>query len=164
MRTLFLFILSFALFTPPAQAASVKTIDENGILELQSGEKICLAGIELPSESIRLLSSLVAGRKIDIDYAKTAKTQNLKSAYLYITTPVFHFPPAANAKPEQKKIMVNEFLLSIGAAKVGEAEKKWKDRFEKIQLEARRRGEGIWSYDLDHAGLKGKPRQEGEGS
>lgn len=145
----FLFILSlFQLpFENNLQAANVKIIHEDGTLELQSGEKINLAGIELAPESLRLLPPLLAGREVDIEYVHHPGIPTKTLAYLYVTTPIAHLPLASQTKPEEKKIMINEFLISIGAAKTSKLEGKHKDRFEKIEAEAQRSGQGIWSYN-----------------
>ncbi len=67
--------------------------------------------------------------------------------YLYVTTSEISLPVGSQAKPREKKVMVNQLMLTTGAARVNEKLSfKWKERFAKIEADARQKGEGIWSY------------------
>ena len=146
-------VLSAVIFHPPVLAASpkVKTIRSGGVMELDNGQRVTLAGIRLSSEALRLLPALVAGRGVDLEYDSllpAPPTPEPRPVYAYVKAAEIDFPFSANRSPHEKNIMVNELLIMTGAAEVeAPLAFKWKDRFLAAQAEARRKGEGIWSYE-----------------
>jgi hypothetical protein len=142
-------MLSAAL--PQAQAAQVKSIKPTGALELENGQIAQFAGLIIPQESFSILSVLVSGKDLEFeresseDYPKDAPSE---SGYFYVQTFEMDFPFKPNDPPRETKVMVNQLLISMGLARV-DAEKNFKHRekFLKIEAEARSRGMGIWSYE-----------------
>ncbi|MBI3306226.1 MAG: thermonuclease family protein [Candidatus Omnitrophica bacterium] len=138
---------------PPVLAAndSVDAITENGTVILNSGLKIQLAGLSVPPESIPILNSLLRRREVQIKYDKSLNSgdaETPKSAYVFVETRQSSMPIKERSGPRKKRVMVNELLLSMGAARVSEnlVFKKKKD-FLEIEKIAQTKGEGIWSYE-----------------
>ena len=58
-------------------------------------------------------------------------------------------PAKPSEVPDEQEVLLNEFLVKIGAAKVAEAQDfRYKAKFLKVQEEARKKGEGVWSYEV----------------
>jgi endonuclease YncB( thermonuclease family) len=132
-------------------ADQVKALESSGIIQFADGSRVVLAGVTVPPESVRLLSVIVSGKEIEWeqesskDYLKTADP---KYAYLYVKTFEMDFPFTPGARPKETKVMINELLLSLGLARVdGDKEFKHREKFLKIESQARTQGQGIWSYE-----------------
>lgn len=134
-----------------AHAERVKAIRKGGVLELDTGKRVILAGIESAPESLRLLRVLLADKEVELEYERDLpphEASGAMPAYLFVTTSEVRLPLEAKTEPDKKRVMVNQLLLATGAARVdARAPFKWKSRFSKIEDEARRKGEGIWSYE-----------------
>lgn len=134
-----------------AQAERVKSVHTDGTLELQDGRRLALAGIRLTEESLRMLMSMVADKDIDyeIDGAlTTVYPETVEPGYVYVTTHILKLPFDPAREPDLQRMMLNEVLLETGGATVKEnLEFQYKDKFRELQIKARTRGEGIWSYE-----------------
>lgn len=138
-----------AALGPMALAERVKAILADGTLELEDGRRVRFAGIQLSQEALHLLPTLFADREVDVKEQESGKGSEGAPlpGFLYVKMRVAKFPLHPDAEPKEKRIMVNEWLLAVGAAKVDEASSfEAKEHFLEIQAEASRRGEGIWSY------------------
>ena len=132
-------------------AQQVHAIKSAGVLDLDNGEQITLAGLQIPEESLQSLSVILTKKEISYDEEDAGKTPNQgasKSVYLYVNSKELDFPFKPGAEPRTKKIMVNELLLSLGLARVDSAKLfKRKQAFLALEADANRRGMGIWSYE-----------------
>ena len=128
----------------------IVAIRSDGTLETEGGRKIVLGGITLPEEGVKILSVLIASREIEIktdDDFGEASEGNVLPVYAYTSLHEADFPLKAGDEPRKNKVLLNEFLISLGAARVREdISFKWRDRFLKLQETARQEGRGIWSY------------------
>ena len=138
-----------------AFAERIKAILEDGGLQLESGDRIILEGIQLAPEAIPILSILVLQKEVELEYefspSKGLNTdKDLPAAYLFVKTSELDFPFNKQAAGMRKKrVMVNELLLKLGAARVAkDAVFKSKEGFTQLESVARKKGEGIWSYEL----------------
>lgn len=135
-----------------AETARVAEIEKDSALKLDNGKKIILAGIELPEESMSLLGVLVGGK--DVEYASDPKTAEpsptaVSPSYLYVNTSEIELPFAQAVAAREKKIMINELLVAIGAARVlRNLDFEHKASFIELEDKARRDGQGLWSYEV----------------
>lgn len=151
----FLFFIFFTEITfSLAFAERVRTVRKDGILELDTGAKVQLAGLEIPPETGPLLVVLLAGKDVQLEKESlpaSAPENEAHLVYLYVKTSEVELPSKTGFDPKEKKVMVNQLLIAMGAARVDESLTfKWKERFAKIQAIAREKGEGIWSYAQAH--------------
>ncbi len=141
--------LSFS-FLPPVFAERVSAIEKEAVLRLESGGRVFLAGLDLPEESIPLLSILLSGKDVEIsgDQKNTAPEAGLPApSYLYVKTSEIELPFANAVPATEKKVMINELLVAIGAARVKtELEFDHKQDFILLEEKARVAGQGLWSY------------------
>ena len=138
-------------FSPAAYPETVRAIFEDGQLELEDGRRVQLAGILPPPEGLRMLPVLLAGQEVDLEHdsalQKAVGEGQPLPVYMYVMTSEISLPHGLKGESRKKKVMVNEIMLAIGAAQVdGKLSFKWKKRFSEIEAEARKKGEGIWSY------------------
>ena len=149
----------FLWMAVPVFAQQVHAIRPSGILELDNGEKVILAGILVPEESMGSLAVLLSKKEISLDEEKSAGNDpaaaSVKTVYLYVNNQELNFPFKAGASPRTKKVMVNELLLTLGLARV-DKEKTFRRKQDFLLLEAKaaRQGMGIWSYELPAAAKK----------
>ena len=143
------FFLTVALWCSFGFAERVKEVLPDGSLKLESGQNITLAGILVPHDSQPLLSALVAGQEITVEYDKASSSDAaVPLAYIFIKTRKISFPFKNSGAPEESRQMLNRVLLDLGAARVAqESSGKWKEEFLKAESEAQKKGEGIWSYE-----------------
>jgi hypothetical protein len=154
MKKLILVLLILFIF-PIALMASEKIVEVNseGVMELQSGLKVKLAGIEMPEETIVLLTVLLKGKNCDIKEAKeiprSLNAEDPQSVYMYIETADLLIQKEMPNKNAREKRMVNEFLLSLGSAKTDlSVPFKYQDQFIGVESQARETGQGVWSYEI----------------
>jgi hypothetical protein len=145
----------FLLFAVPihAFAEKIKSLKSDGsfVLDNKDQESVRLAGLALAEESLPLVATLLAGKEVDISEDKNLAKESpekIKPVYLYVKTKELDLPFELADKPRESKIMVNELLILMGAARLDE-ERPFKERelFLKAESRAKERGEGIWSYD-----------------
>jgi len=68
-------------------------------------------------------------------------------AYAYLQARYVKFPSKLHDVPDEQEVLLNEFLVKIGAARVDESQDfSHKTKFLKAQAEAKTKGEGVWSY------------------
>ena len=155
LRWLLIFLLVGISFSIPALALQVKALKPSGILQLDSGKEACFAGLLIPSESLPLLSVLLAQKDLEFDVEKSAEYQISEmpqAGYFYVKTFEMDFPFHPGDKPKETKIMVNELLLSLGLARVDLSKNfKHRDKFLEIEAAAKNRGMGVWSYETPPA-------------
>lgn len=145
--------LAFLLLVSYAFAGNdrVESISEEGIIVLNNGLHIQLAGLVLAPESAPILHALLRNKIVQIKYENSlrqAASHSPQPAYVFVETKEAAIPLRRGAAVRKKRVMVNELLISLGAAKVagGINFKKRKD-FLKLEAKARAEGEGIWSYE-----------------
>jgi hypothetical protein len=144
-------LLAFCLLLSPAPAfaGQIKEIGETGIIRTAEGEAYSLAGIRLPPESLPLLSLLVAGNEVEIEQ----DSQPGPEVYLYVQAREIGLP-FRDSVPKNSRILINRFLVELGAAEVLPGEFDKQEEFLAAQEKAREKGEGIWSYDPEFPKVK----------
>lgn len=149
-------------FSPSLYADHVKAINPDGTLVLESGKIVCLLGLELSEEAPRFLPALLS--KKDVDFEEGEKIDGNSCGYLYVNTSQMEVPFKAGESPDAKRFMVNEVLLKTGTAKVKSGKPfKHMEKFIALETEARKLGQGIWSYE-DFAAQRARRRVERYGS
>ena len=129
------------------RAEVVKEIGPDGTLTLESGKQVVLAGIHMDAEGVSVLRVLARKQDLKLQMLAHSKPGAKESAYAYLQAKYVKFPAKVNETSEEKEILLNEFLVKIGAAKVVENQEfRHKAKFLKVQEEARKKGEGVWSY------------------
>ncbi len=147
-------LLAFLCLVAPWNAAAdrVSNVDAVGIVETDRGTRLKLAGIEIPVEARALLSVLLDGKELEYNREPALPPDSQTGAipvYLFVKTRQISVPLDNRSKLSQSKVLVNEMLLSLGAAQVVKQEVfKLKSRFLETQERARANGAGIWSYEL----------------
>ena len=128
-----LFILLFTLRALPAYAEHVKAVRPDGALELDNASVIKLAGIQLQPESLAVVSTLLAGKDVQVEYEPAIKSENepgVAQAYIYVDSNELDMPFKKDTSPRQVRVMINELLLSTGAARTETAaDFKFKSHF-----------------------------------
>ncbi|HOW87728.1 MAG TPA: thermonuclease family protein [Candidatus Omnitrophota bacterium] len=122
-------------------------VGNDGVLTLADGKKVVLAGIQMDDQGVSVLR--VLARKQDVKFQLLANSlhEGKESAYAYLKAKYVKFPVKIDRVPDEEEVLINEFLIKVGAAKVDEAQDfSRKARFLKVQDEARQKGEGVWSY------------------
>ncbi|MBU3758793.1 MAG: hypothetical protein FGM27_02560 [Candidatus Omnitrophica bacterium] len=140
----------------PDSKIRVKSLEKDGSLRSEAGERMRLAGIELPEESIALLSVLLGGKDIEVTPdTKLSAGGNPETNPVYLSVSMAEIDvPFAQAVPaRERKIMINELLLALGAARLQrDADFDFKESFAQRESEAREKGLGIWSYESEPLG------------
>lgn len=149
-KWLFLFLPGLCILSSVLHAEIVTEVGDDGTLTLESGKQVMLAGVQMDSEGISVLR--VLARKQDLKFhliANPASPGAKELAYAYLKAKYLRFPAKRNEIPDEQEVLINEFLVKTGAAKVVEGQDfRYKDKFLKAQKEAREKGEGIWSYEV----------------
>lgn len=139
-----LFLLSSALC-----AEIVTEVGTDGTLVLASGKQVVLVGVQMDTEGISILRVLVQKQDLKFKLLAHSAPGAKESAYVYLQSRYVKFPVKLNETPDEQEILINEFLVKIGAAKVDETQDfSRKAKFLKVQGEARKKGEGVWSYEI----------------
>lgn len=143
-----LFAFSIFFFSGLLHAAVVEEIGPDGALILEDGKKLSLAGVQMDEEGISVLRVLAHKQDVRSEILQTVRDdRGGECAYVYLNTKSIKVPFKTSAVTGQKEVMLNEFLISLGAAKVNEAQEfSKKSMFLKAQEEAKKKGEGVWSY------------------
>ena len=129
-------------------AEVVHEVAADGSLVLEGGKQVVLAGVQLDAEGVSVLRALVQNQDLSFRGEAPGNAGNEAPVYAYLRTQSLKFPSKPDAVSEEKEVMINEFLISQGAARVAETPPfAEKDHFLKIQELAREKGEGVWSYE-----------------
>ena len=142
-------LLLGAGFPATLHAEVVAKVEADGALALESGKQVVLAGVELDSEGISVLR--VLAQKQDLKFQLLPQSLPGAKAYVYafLQAKYLKFPVKPDGVPDEQEILLNEFLVKVGAAKVAEKQEfSHKEKFLKVQAEAKRKGEGVWSYEV----------------
>ena len=146
-------MFSIAVFLLPAilLAEKVERVKSDGSILLDNEKTVWLAGILMDEEAIQLLKVLLQDREVRTEKAKFfgGNKTDSDSVYIYMKTKMLNLPFKDAKRPIEKQIMINEFMLEIGAATVRkDAKFKYKKRFELVEGRARKKGKGVWSYEV----------------
>jgi len=138
------FVFASSLF-----AEIVAEVGVDGTLTMEDGTRVSLAGIQMDTEGISVLRVLVRKQDLKIQIIAPTAPQTTKFVYAFLNTKCLKFPAKAHEIPGEQEILLNEFLVKIGAAKVDEKQDfSRKSKFLKVQESARKKGEGVWSYEV----------------
>jgi hypothetical protein len=145
---IFLFIGLF-VFALPLFAEIVREVGADGTLTLESGKKVDLVGVRMDDEGISVLRVLVQKQDVKLQLIVNPAPGAKELAYAYLQAKYLKFPAKLNDIPDEQEVLINEFLVKLGAAKVVESQDfRFKSKFLKVQEEAKAKGEGIWSYEV----------------
>jgi len=148
MRGLFLLLPGLCVLAPFLFAEIVTQVGTDGTLTLESGKQVVLAGIQMDFEGISVLRVLTQKQDVKLQRIANSTPGAKERAYVYLKAKYLKFPAKLNETPDEHEVLINELLVKIGAAKVVETQDfSHKDKFLKVQEEARKKGEGIWSYE-----------------
>ena len=131
------------------RAEVVSEVETDGTLALESGKRVFLAGIQMDTEGVSVLRVLAQKQDLRFKLIAHPAPGTKQLAYAYLKAKSVRFPAKLNEVPGEREILLNEFLVKIGAAKVAETQDfSQKAKFLKVQEAARKKGEGIWSYEV----------------
>jgi hypothetical protein len=148
-RWFLLFLPSLCVFSSVLSAQIVKEVGTDGTLTLEDGKQVVPVGVQMDSEGISILRVLVRKQDVKLQLIASAVPGAKEFAYIYLQAKYLKFPAKLNAIPDEQEVLINEFLVKIGAAKVSETQDfSRKTKFLKVQDEAKKKGEGIWSYEV----------------
>lgn len=151
IRIVFFLLAVLALLAdaPDLHAVVVTEVGPDGTLTLEDGKQVTLAGIRMDAEGISVLRVLARKQDLKFQLLTNFAGNATESAYAYLQSKHVTFPVKPEKVPDEQEILINEFLVRIGAARVDDAQDfSHKDRLLKAQEEAKKRGEGIWSYEI----------------
>jgi hypothetical protein len=144
-----LLLISACIFSQPLFAEIVKEVGSDGMLTMEDGKQVFLAGVEMDIEGISVLRVLVQKQDLKLQLIARSSKGSKEFAYAYLNAKQLKFPAKMNETPGEQEVLINEFLVKLGAAKVAEAQDfSRKAKFLKVQAEAKKKGEGIWSYEV----------------
>jgi len=145
-----LFLLSGLCFFNSLLFAEIVTeVGTDGTLTLESGKQVVLAGVLMDMEGVSVLRVLAQKQDIKLQLIPNPVSGAKEAAYAYLQAKYLRLPSKLNAIPDEQEVLINEFLVKIGAAKVDETRDfSHKAKFLKVQEEARAKGEGVWSYEV----------------
>ena len=146
----FLFLLvGSCFFSAPLFAEIVTEVGADGTLTLESGKRVSLVGVRMDDEGVSVLRVLVQKQDLKLQLIAGSAPGARELAYVYLQAKYLKFPSKLNAIPDEEEVLINEFLVKLGAAKVAETQDfRFKAKFLKVQEEAKKKGEGIWSYEI----------------
>ncbi len=148
-RWLFLLLPGLCLFSSVLYAEIVTKVGADGTLTLESGKQVVLVGIQMDTEGISVLRVLAQKQDLHLQLIANPVPGAKEFAYAYLKAKYVRFPAKPNDIPDEQEVLINEFLVQIGAAKVAETQDfGHKAKFLKVQEEARKKGEGVWSYEV----------------
>jgi endonuclease YncB( thermonuclease family) len=135
---------------PGALYAEIVTeVGADGTLTIEGGKRVVLAGVQMDTEGISVLRVLAQKQDLKLQLIANPVPGTKEAAYVYLQAKYLKFPAKPSDIPDEQEVLLNEFLVKIGAAKVAEAQDfRYKTEFLKIQEEARKKGEGVWSYEV----------------
>ena len=141
-------VLVLGIALPPVlQAEIVTEVGVDGTMTLADGKRVVLAGVKMDSEGASVLRVLAQRQDLKFQLLAQPAPDGKEYAYAYLKAKYVKFPAAMHDVPSEKEVLLNEFLLKIGAARVDEGQDfSQKVKFLKVQEEAQKKGEGVWSY------------------
>ena len=137
------------ILVPAALFAMVVTeVAQDGSLTLEDGKQVSLAGIQMDAQGVSVLRVLADKQDVRVEVLETVRDpQGRECVYAYLKGKSLKMPFKTGEEASESEIFLNEFLLRTGAAKVDEEQMiSKKNRFLAAQDEAKKKGEGVWSY------------------
>lgn len=148
-RWFILLLIGSCFFSSPLFAEIVTEVGADGTLTLESGKRVALVGIRMDDEGVSVLRVLVQKQDVKLQLIAGSAPGATELAYAYLQAKYLKFPTKLNQIPDEHEVLINEFLVKLGAAKVIETQDfRYKAKFLKVQAEARKKGEGVWSYEI----------------
>ena len=148
-RWLFLLLPGLCALSSVLFAEIVTEVGTDGTLTLESGKQVVLVGVQMDTEGISVLRVLAQKQDLQLKLIANPVPGAKEFAYAYLKAKYLGFPAKLNEVPDEQEVLINEFLLKVGAAKVAETQDfGHKAKFLKVQEEARKKGEGVWSYEV----------------
>lgn len=145
----FLLLPGLCVLSSVLCAEIVTEVGTDGTLTLESGKRVVLVGVEMDTEGISVLRVLAQKQDLRFQLIAPSAPGAKEFAYAYLKAKYLRFPAKPSEIPDEQEVLINEFLVKTGAAKVAETQEfSRKARFLKVQEEARKKGEGVWSYEV----------------
>ena len=142
-------LTGLCLFSSVLCAEIVTEVGTDGTLTLESGKQVVLAGVLMDMEGISVLRVLAQKQDLKLQLIINPVPGAKEFAYAYLKAKYLKFPAKLSDTPDEQEVLINEFLVKIGAAKVAETQDfGHRAKFLKVQEEARKKGEGVWSYEV----------------
>lgn len=135
--------------TPELVRAEVVTgVSADGTMTLADGKQVVLAGVQMDAEGASVLRVLAQKQDLKFQLLARPAPEGKEYAYAYLQAKYVKFPAKLQDTPDEQEVLLNEFLVKVGAAQVDESQDfSHKTKFLKVQEEARKKGEGVWSYE-----------------
>jgi hypothetical protein len=142
-------LLGVCVCAPLLFAEVVTEVGTDGTLTLESGKQVVLAGVRMDTEGISILRVLAQKQDLRVQLIASPAPGAKDFAYAYLKAKYLKFPAKPSDLPAEQEVLINEFLVRVGAAKVDESRDfSRKAAFLKAQEQARKKGEGVWSYEV----------------
>ncbi|HOE69333.1 MAG TPA: thermonuclease family protein [Candidatus Omnitrophota bacterium] len=141
---------AMAFMVPSVSAEVIQEVSRDGYMTLEDGKQVSLAGIRMDEEGASILRVLVRKKNAKVEVLETARDKNGREcAYVYLKAKFLKVPLRPNDVAGEDEVMLNKFLIRLGAAKVDESsEFAHKADFLETQVAAKSKGEGVWSYEV----------------
>ncbi len=95
-----------------------------------------------------VLTTLIAHKDLSFEPEGSLTEAGRQSGYLYVNAFEIDFPFHPQGHPREKRLMVNQLLIELGAARVDTGKVfKYKNDFLKAEEKARLLGAGVWSFE-----------------
>jgi endonuclease YncB( thermonuclease family) len=144
-----LLLIGTCAFSAPLFAEIVKEVGPDGMLTMVDGKQVFLVGVQMDTEGVSVLRVLAQKQDLKLQLIARSAPGAKEFAYAYLKAKYVKFPAKLNETSGDQDILLNEFLVKTGAAKVAEAQDfSRKAKFLKVQAEAKKKGEGVWSYEV----------------
>jgi hypothetical protein len=148
-KLLLLLLPGVCLFSSALCAEMVTEVGTDGTLTLESGKQVVLVGVQMDAEGISVLRVLAQKQDLKLQLIAHPVPGAKEFAYAYLKAKYLRLPAKPSEIPDEEEVLINEFLVKIGAARVAETQDFGrKEKFLKVQEEAKKKGEGVWSYEV----------------
>ena len=163
-RIILIGLISWWILPNALAADKVTKVFSDGQLEINNEYRVELAGIEIAPEAIRTLPIIVSGKEVivELEHGNSHSTSplnismetnpsHLKEAYVYLDTEEIEVPYTLANQIQRRRIMLNEFLIAVGGAKVRRGNDSQRSQnFKMLQDAAKADEQGIWSYEVSN--------------
>lgn len=148
-KVLICLLVFFGMMPSWIFAEIVKEVAPDGTLTFASGKKVALVGIRLDAEGVSVLKAIAVNQDVKVRGADIPAGKSGEYVYAYVHAKSIKFPALADELARYDVVMLNKFLIAFGAARVAEGQVfDQKKEFLKLQKEAKKKGEGVWSYEV----------------
>ena len=109
-RILFLCLGVMLAWSPVSFAELITDISAEGVLTLEDGKRVTLAGVVLDAYGVSILRVLAHQQNANVDVLREASgADGCERAYVYLKSRSLDFPFAAGRSADERDMMLNEF-------------------------------------------------------